>query len=116
MSTTGRREGGCTEHWSLAAFMLSLPIFPFMLIALGVSYAQAHPARHRLPVSQTPAPQPHLVVAEGDGGFVIHGAIVRASQSMQISLPNIPLGDSVRLDPRLLLSSSTKEIPDGETR
>lgn len=96
--------------------MLSLPIFPFMLVALGVGYAQAHPARHRLPVSQTPAPQPHLVVAEGDGGFVIRDATVRASQSMQILLPNIPLGDSVQLDPHLLFPSSTKEIPDGKPR
>lgn len=84
------------------------------LLAIAAAAAQACAA----PVVSDPGPieVSRLVVDQADNGFVIHAsAPVAANAAAPLPGP-ISLGDSVRLDRRLLLPSSTKEIPNGETR
>lgn len=94
------------------------------LLALGASSAaskaEARPARR----PQAVAPQsgrPHLVIVEGDGGFVIRCETQANPQNVGFprgAIPPlaIPLGASVRIDRAALQNSNHKDISHGETR
>ncbi|WP_447954131.1 hypothetical protein [Sphingopyxis chilensis] len=84
------------------------------LLAIAAAAAQACAAPK---VSELgPIEVSRLLVVQADNGFVIHTSVPLAVNAAASSPGPISLGDSVRLDRRLLLPSSTKEIPNGETR
>ncbi|RQW46087.1 hypothetical protein [Novosphingobium sp. LASN5T] len=60
----------------------------------------------------------HLVVSEGDTGFVIHAAAPVPASVEATTPPQAPvsIGDSVRIDRRAFIPPSTKDIPNGEDR
>lgn len=69
------------------------------------------------PVPLPPQGPMHLVVSEGDAGFVIHAA-TPAAIPVEAAPPQAPvsLGNSVRIDRRAFIPTSTKDIPNGEDR
>lgn len=90
------------------------------LLALGMGTAEARPVRPQQAAARQPG-HPHLVIVEGDGGFIIRCETRANPQSVGISrgaIPPfaIPLGASVRIDRAALQHSNQKDISHGETR
>jgi hypothetical protein len=90
------------------------------LLMLAVGTAQARPVRPPQAAVRQPG-IPHLVIVEGDGGFIIRCETRANPQSVGIprgAIPPlaIPLGASVRIDRAALQNPNHKDISHGETR
>lgn len=90
-------------------------------VCVAADVAEAHPTRRGLPMPQAPAPRPHLVIVEDNGGFVIRCETPRGFQEPQfprgaVPLRAIPLGTSIRIDRAALQPSNQKDIDHGQIR
>jgi hypothetical protein len=85
------------------------------LLALGTGTAEARSARQPQAAAQQPG-RPHLVIVEGDGGFIIRCETQSGLQSVRFPSGAIPLGADVRIDRAALQHSNHKDISHGETR
>lgn len=85
------------------------------LLALAAGSTEARPVQRSQTAAQHSG-RPHLVIVEGDGGFVIRCEAPQRSQSVPFPRGAIPLGASVRIDRAALRHSNQKDISHGETR
>lgn len=96
------------------------------LLVMVAGNADARPIRHGLPVPQPQQQQPHLVIVQADGGFVIRCETARGPQDAvfpRVGIPRgaippfaIPLGASIHIDRAALQPSNQKDIEHGEIR
>lgn len=106
------------RRWGISGLSMTLLALG---AGVGAEAAEAHPARHGLPVPTAPQVRPHLVIVEDNGGFVIRCETprrLRDPDSPRGAIPPlaIPLGTSVRIDRSALQHSNQKDNDHGEIR
>lgn len=85
------------------------------LLAMVAGSADARPIRHGLPVPLQQQ-QPHLVIVQANGSFVIRCETPRGPQDAVFPRGAIPLGTSIHIDRAALQPSNQKDIEHGEIR